>query len=130
MTKKSRDWHRYRCLLAATYFRDRELWLPDPWSTIETLSVLSDSNSRRDGILKKQVPKEVIMSEQIQPGTVAIAENRDDNQRTLVSAIPAFGDSAPPMFMTKDKPFEIERQTEQRLFPGHNYVMRSRRKPS
>jgi hypothetical protein len=47
---------------------------------------------------------------------------------TLLKDIPAFGDSIPPLFISKNKTFEAERLTEQELFHDHDYLMRSAEK--
>jgi hypothetical protein len=68
------------------------------------------------GIPKKQVPQEVIVSRQIQPGTVTIAENHDDSQPTLPMAISVSADLTPPMSIKKRRDFETERLAEKWLF--------------
>jgi hypothetical protein len=44
---------------------------------------------------------------------------------TLLSAVTAFGDSTPPLIITKDKSFQKNRLAEQELDKGHDYVIKS-----
>jgi hypothetical protein len=62
------------------------------------------------------------------PGTVTTAEEHNDTQMTLLASISAFGDSIPPLFISKSKRFEAERLAEQQLFHGRGYVMKTAEK--
>jgi hypothetical protein len=55
------------------------------------------------GISKRHVAPDVIVAKQTPPGTVTIAEEHDDSQMTLLTGISAFGDSNPPLFISKNK---------------------------
>jgi hypothetical protein len=56
---------------------------------------------------------------------VTVADERDDTQLTLLTAISAFGDSIPPMFITNNKTFDETALADQQLYRGHDYVMRT-----
>jgi hypothetical protein len=56
---------------------------------------------------------------------MTVADERDDSQLTLLTAISAFGDSIPPMFITNDKTFDETALADQQLYHGHDYVMRT-----
>jgi hypothetical protein len=58
---------------------------------------------------------------------MTIAEEHDDNRMTLLTGISAFGDSIPPLFISKNN-FEAEGLAEQHPFHGHDYLMRSAEK--
>jgi hypothetical protein len=60
----------------------------------------------RVGAPKKQKAPRVIVSIQTGPEPITVPEIRDDSQLTLLTAISAFGDSIPPLFITKNKTFE------------------------
>jgi hypothetical protein len=65
-----------------------------------------DAAETRVGSAKRRSSPEVIAAKDIQPGSVIVADERDDGQLTLLTAISAFGDSIPPMFITKNKTFD------------------------
>jgi hypothetical protein len=83
------------------------------WNADETRAQISEMHVAPDLIVAKQTP----------PGTVTITEEHNDSQMTLLAWIPAFEDSIPPLFISKNKTFEAERLPEQQLFHGHDYVM-------
>jgi hypothetical protein len=62
------------------------------------------------------------------PGTVTIAGEHDDSETTLLTGISEFGDSIPPLFISKNKTFEGEKLGEQQLFRSHDYMIRSAEK--
>jgi hypothetical protein len=43
----------------------------------------------------------------------------------MLTAISAFGDSTPPLFITKNKTFQKETLEAQQLYHGHDYVVRN-----
>jgi hypothetical protein len=62
---------------------------------------------KRDSeMLAMQTAKLFEKARRTQAGCVTLADERDDGQQLLFTAISAFGDSIPPMFLTKDKTFE------------------------
>jgi hypothetical protein len=56
---------------------------------------------------------------------VTIPEVRDDTRLTLLTAISAFGDSTRSWFISKRKTFEETLHAAQKLYAGHDYVIRS-----
>jgi hypothetical protein len=58
-----------------------------------------------------------------QPGSVTVANERDDNQLTLLTAISAFGDPIPPMFITNNKISNETTLANQQLHHAHHYAM-------
>jgi hypothetical protein len=83
-----------------------------------------NADETRVGAAKKQTRPEVIVDARTQAGTVTIAQERDDSQLTMLTAISAFGDSLPPMFITKNKTFEEAKLAAEQLYHPHDYVIR------
>jgi hypothetical protein len=80
--------------------------------TIPALFV-RNAGETRVGIPKKCTSPQVIVAKQTRPRTVTVAKERDDSQLTILTTISAFGDSTPPMFISKNKTFLIEALAEQ-----------------
>jgi hypothetical protein len=79
----------------------------------------------RVGAPKKQKAPRVTVSVETGPEPITVPESRDDSQLTLLTAISAFGDSIPPLFITKNKTFEKNLLAQQQLFEGHDYTIRT-----
>jgi hypothetical protein len=84
-----------------------------------------NADETRVGCPKKSSAPEVIVAANTRPGSVTIPEVRDDAQLTLLTAISAFGDSTPPLFISKLKTFEEPLLATQKLYSGHDYTIRS-----
>jgi 4-hydroxybenzoate polyprenyltransferase len=84
-----------------------------------------NADETRVGIPKKCASPQVIVAKQTRPRTVRVPKERDDNQLTTLTAISAFGDSNPPMFISKSKIFLSEVLIEQQLYHGHDYIIRN-----
>jgi hypothetical protein len=67
---------------------------------------------------------DVIIASGTKPGSVTIPEIRDNAQLTFLTAIWAFGDSAHPYFISKNKTFEQAALEAQQLFESHDYTIR------
>jgi hypothetical protein len=65
-----------------------------------------NADETRIGKPKKQETPDVSISATTKTGTVTIADEREDNQLTVLTAISAFEDSIPPLFITGNKAFE------------------------
>jgi hypothetical protein len=72
--------------------------------TIPSLFIWN-ADETRVGTPKKGSPPEVIVAKDTEPRSVTVANERDDSQLTLSTAISAFGDSILPMFITNNKTF-------------------------
>jgi hypothetical protein len=65
-----------------------------------------NADETRVGKPKKQEALDVVVSPTMKTGPVTIAEECDDSQLRVLTAISAFGDSVPLFFITKNKTFE------------------------
>jgi hypothetical protein len=65
------------------------------------------------------------VAKKARPRTVTVPKERDGSQLTMLVAISAFGDSTPPMFISKNKTFLNEAFAEQQLYHDHDYVIRN-----
>jgi hypothetical protein len=83
-----------------------------------------NADETRVGAPKREARPEVIVASRTDPETLTVAEERDDNQLSVLTAISAFGGSIPPMFISKRKTFESGRLAEEQLFHGHDDVIR------
>jgi hypothetical protein len=72
-----------------------------------------NADETRVGTSKKCASPQVIVAKQTQPRTVTVAKGCDDSQLTIRTAISAFADSPPSMFMSKNKTFISEAVAEQ-----------------
>jgi hypothetical protein len=97
---------------------------------IETLSVqiksipsafVWNTDETRVGCSNKTSPPEVIIAINTKPGSVTIPEVR----LTRLAAISAFGDSTPPLFISKPKTLDKRLLAAQKLYAGHADVIRS-----
>jgi hypothetical protein len=87
-----------------------------------------NADEMRRGKPKKQEAPDVIVSAIMKTETVTIAEERDDSQLTVPTAISAFGDSIPPLVITRNKIFEPGRLEREQLYHGHDYFIRNTQK--
>jgi hypothetical protein len=83
------------------------------------------ANETGVGIPKKCHSPQVIVAKQTRPRTVAVPKERDDSQLTMLTAISAFEDSTPPMFISKNKTFRSEALAEQQLYHDYDYIIRN-----
>jgi hypothetical protein len=67
-----------------------------------------DAHETRVGISKKFASPQVIVAQQTRARTVTVPKERYDSQLTMLTAISTFGDSTPPMFISKNKTFRSE----------------------
>jgi hypothetical protein len=65
-----------------------------------------NADETRIGSPEKQRPQQVIVAKDTPPRTITVAAVHDDVQLTLLTAIPAFGDSIPPLMITKNQIYE------------------------
>jgi hypothetical protein len=84
------------------------------WNTDET----------RVSSAKHISPPVAIIASGTKPGSVIIPEIRDNVQLTPLTAISAFGHSAYPYFISKNKAFEKTVLEAQQLFECHDYTIR------
>jgi hypothetical protein len=87
--------------------------------------LLWNADETRVGIPKKCASSQVIVAQQTRPRIVTVPNERDDSELIMLTAITAFGDSTPPMFISKNKTFLSEALEEQQLCHDHDYVIRS-----
>jgi hypothetical protein len=65
-----------------------------------------DADETKIGAPKKQQAPRIIISAGTGPEQIPVSEVRDGSQLTFWTAILAFGESIPPLFVSKSKPFE------------------------
>jgi hypothetical protein len=86
---------------------------------------VSNADETQVGAPKKRQPLRVLVSAQTGPGHITVPETRDDPQLTLLTATSAFGDSAPPSFVSKNTAFEKKRLADFEMHEEHDYRMRT-----
>ena len=84
-----------------------------------------NADETRIGAPKKQRAPEVIVAKETRPGTTTVPEERDDTQLTLLTAISAFGDSIPPLIISKNQTYEKSLLAQRNLYEPHDYVIRN-----
>jgi hypothetical protein len=84
-----------------------------------------NADETRIGSPKKQHAPQVIVSTDTPPGITTVAAMRDDAQMTLLTAISAFGDSIPPLIISKNQTFEKVLLADRELYEGHDYTIRT-----
>jgi hypothetical protein len=87
-----------------------------------------NADERRVGKRKNQEAPDATVSATAKSGTVTIVEERDDGQLTVLTAISASGNSIPPLFITRNKPFEQGPSQREQLYNGHAYFIRNAEK--
>jgi hypothetical protein len=93
--------------------------------TVPPLFVWNTDEIRVGAPKKQQAPLVIVAATTPADATVTVPEIRDDSELTLLTAISAFGDSIPPLFISKNKTFEKTALVARQLFEGHDYTMRT-----
>jgi hypothetical protein len=101
------------------YFRELEEIVAD----IPSLFIWNVDETRV-GSPKKGIIPTVIVSPKTNPKSLTISQYKDDAQLIMVAAISAFGDSTPPMFISKNITFERDKLATMLLFESHDYTIR------
>jgi hypothetical protein len=65
------------------------------------------------------------VAKRTRPRSVTVPKEGDDSQLTMLTAISAFGDSTPLIFISKNKTFLSEALAEQQLCHDHDSVIRN-----
>jgi hypothetical protein len=92
-------------------------------STAPSLSVRNADGTRVGASKKEQGPLVIVSVRTHLKTCITVAQTCDDAQLALLTAISAFGDSIPPLFISKSKSFE--KQADQQLFEHRNYTIRT-----
>jgi hypothetical protein len=84
-----------------------------------------NANETKMGSPKKRCPSQVIVVKGTPLGTTTMAAVRDDAPLTLLTAVALFGDSIPPLIITKNQIYEKHLLAEHQLYEEHDYVTRN-----
>jgi hypothetical protein len=84
-----------------------------------------NADQTRVGKPKKQETPDVVVSATTKTGTVTNAKKRDDSQLMVLTAVSAFEDSIPHLFIPKNKTFERGLLERKQLYHGYDYFIRN-----